>query len=478
MPVVLRPYQERAVSDLREAFKTYRTALLTLPTGGGKTAIGAHIFGSATSRGIPSMFIVNRIELVKQTMEAFDLEGIDYGVIAAGFTPNPYPLMQIASIDTLKRRLGAVKSPKLIAWDECRSIAAKGWDTVFRAYPNAKHFGLDATPERLDGTGLGTYFQTMIHGPRYSELMALGNLVPFRLYAPDPPVLDKVHTSKGDFDHGEVEEIMDRPKLVGDIVSHYQRMAGGKRGLVFACSVKHSHHVKDQFNAAGIRAEHLDGESPKTERDEIVGAFRRGELDILTNVNLFSAGFDVPGVDVIIDAAPTKSVSMYLQRAGRGSRPFAGKEFCIHLDHAGNVFRHGLPDQDREWSLEGRPKRKGKRKDDDSVPICQCPECYFVYAPAPACPSCGHVREKTPRELKHEEGELRAVTAEMMANLKKAQKREVQQARTLDELMDIGRARGYHERWATAVWNTRARAADQRFESQAQSYLFPRYGRG
>ena len=473
MPVILRDYQEKAVADAREAFREHRSVLLTKPTGSGKTLTAAFMLRSAMDKGLRSMFIVNRVELVKQTMVAFDLAEIDYGVVSAGFAMNPFPLVQIASIDTLKRRLHKVPTPKLIVWDECRSIAAKGWTGVYNAYPKAKHLGLDATPERLDGTGLGKFFTALVHGPSYSQLVEAGALVRFRVYAPDPPNLDAVHTEMGEFNKEEVDAIMGTPKVVGNIVEHYKSLALGKRGIGFACSVKRSIELVDAFRAAGINAAHLDGESDSAYRDSVVGAFRRGEIDILWNVNLFSAGFDVPGVEVIIDAAPTQSVSMYLQRAGRGSRPFDGKLFCIHLDHAGNVFRHGMPDQDRTWTLEGREKKKGKKREQE-VMAMSCPECLGAYPPAPKCPYCGHVREVQSREVEEVAGQLQQITPEMVEALKKKRKFEVLRAPSLEALEEIGRERGNHENWARHVWDARQKGADRRAEQQAQAYLFPR----
>ena len=434
------------------------------------------MLANAAQRGNTSMFIVNRVELLEQTAKAFDQLDIGYGLVAAGFTPNYGAPVQISSIDTLKRRLDKVRPPKIIVWDECRSLGAKGWTEVYKYFPDALHMGLDATPIRLDGTGLDKYFTELILGPSYSELQARGALVPFDVYAPGTPDMSGVHTKQGDFDQTEVAEIMDKPALVGDVVDHYLRHARGKLGITFAVNRKHSEHLAAQYRQAGIPAEHLDGDTDKAERVAKVAAFRRRQIHVLCNVNLFSAGFDVPGVEVITDCAPTQSLAMFLQRAGRGSRPepSIGKTRCLLLDHAGNVFRHGLPDQDREWTLQGREKGK-KKKAEDSVAIRQCEVCFAVFSPAPVCPQCGHVQAVKNRELEEREGELAKITPEMIAAAKVAKKIEVARAGSLDALRAIEVERGYRQGWSDNVWAARQKGAERRFEGQAAAYRAGRW---
>lgn len=481
MSIVLRPYQQKAVDEIRDQFRSgVMRVLLQLATGGGKTLTAGYILGNAAARANRSMFIVNRVELLDQTARAFDKLEIDYGLVAAGYTGNPRALVQIASIDTLKRRLHKVPLPKIVVWDECRALGAAGWTQVYSAFKGAAHLGLDATPVRLDGKGLGAYFEHMVQGPTYSELMALGALVPFTVYAPSCPDMSGVRTKMGDYDHAQTEDMMDRPTLVGDIVSHFQAHAGDKLGITFAVSRKHSEHLAAQYRAAGISAVHLDGDSDKAERKRVVDAFRRREIQMLTNVNLFSAGFDVPGVEVIVDAAPTQSLSMFLQRCGRGSRPEPeiGKKECLLFDHAGNTIdhkgriKHGLPDQDREWQLDPPQKRKKKKDEDEepSFPIRQCEKCYAIFPPAPICPVCGHEQSNGGRSIEQIEGELRIIDAETARSMVEQKKTEVRRARTLEQLQAIAGERGYGPGWASSVFNARKRASDTRAEAQYKAF--------
>src|SRR5690606_7344165 len=143
------------------------------------------------------------------------------------------------------------------------------------------------------------------------------------------------------------------------------------------------------------------------ERDGAVARFRRGETLVLSNADLFGEGFDVPAIEAAILLRPTKSLSLYLQQAGRALRPAEGKAEAIILDHAGNSLTHGLPDDEREWSLADREKRR--RAEVIDVPVRQCSECFFVYRPAPVCPSCGHRPPVRAREVEVIDGSLEEV---------------------------------------------------------------------
>jgi superfamily II DNA or RNA helicase len=485
MPVQLRPYQDDAVGGVRDAFgEGLRSVLLQIPTGGGKTITAGFMLGTAASRGFVGFFICNRIELVEQTAAAFDKLGIAYGIIAAGFTPNPRAMVQICSIDTLKGRLAKIlRPPNLVVWDECRGLGAAGWERVFNHWPKAKHLGLDATPIRLDGKGLDKYFERLVAGPTYSELVNYDPqmLVPFDVYAPSVPDLGGVKTVGGDYDQAATALIMDKPQVVGDIIAHYRKLALGKSGITFCVSRENSQHMASEYRRAGVNAVHLDGDSDKGERKRVVAAFRRREVQVICNVDLFSAGFDVPGVEVITMGSPTKSLAKYLQQAGRGSRPepSIGKDRCILLDHAGNWLVHGMPDADRTWSLAGREKRAKKKDDDDTLGARQCASCFFVMSPPRrVCPSCGAEQEIQSREVERVDGVLERITPEMAAAAKakadaekamlaKAQRQEVGRASSLEELRRIARERGYNARWADHVWATKSKRDRDQLEAYA-----------
>ena len=410
--------------------------------------MAAHMVSTAAGKGLDCLFICNRIELIEQTANAFLEFNIQFGLIGGGFSFDRSQRINIGSIDTLKRRIPLIRPPKLVIWDECRGIGAVGWTKVFNAFPNAYHVGLDATPIRNDGKSLGEYFTHLVSGPTYSELRKLGILVPFKVFAPSIPDMTGIKTVRGDFDHKPTEALMDRPMLVGDITANFKARAGKRQGLTFACSRVHSEHLAAQYRAAGINAVHLDGDTDRATRKATVAAFRRGEIQMLCNVALFAAGFDVRGIGVIVDAAPTQSISVAVQRWGRGSRAENGKEFCELYDHAGNVFRHSLPDADRTWTLESAGEKRKKSDDGKSISVRQCSQC-FACSPAGAltCRECGAAFPAMPREVDHVEGDLVEFDAILADKRKAAARAEVGRAKTLDELKRIARERNYRYGW-------------------------------
>lgn len=412
----------------------------------------AHMLGVSSQKGIPSWFLVHRKELLQQSARAFDDVGIHFGIIAADYQHDHRPLVQLGSIQTLARRLNKVKTPKLIVWDEVHHIASASWSKIHANYPDAIHIGLTATPQRLDGKGLGDWFSHMVKGPSVTELIEQGYLSPYTAYAPMTIKADSLHTRMGDYVTSEMESLMDKPIITGDVVRHYQKYASGKRAIIFCASIKHSVHVVEQFRVSGIPAEHVDGETDKTTRYEAMKRFRNGKTLVISNVELFGEGLDVPGMEAVILLRPTQSLGLCLQQVGRVLRPAEGKTAII-LDHVGNLERHGLPDDDREWSLAGRGEVKAG-KNDIKIPVRTCPVCFAVVRAAMNQCSCGHVFEVQYREVKEQEGELIEIDKAMF---KRQQKVEQGRAKSLDDLIALGKARGYKNprQWAFYVYNAR-----------------------
>ena len=454
MSFQLRQYQNDIIDETRAHFKDGRRSVaLQLATGGGKTALAAHMLNTSASKGFTSWFIVHRRELVKQTMIAFSDIGVSkFGVVAAGFIQAKSHPIQICSIQTLMHRHTHLKRPAFIVWDEFHHLGAKTWAKIYSLYPKAYHIGLSATPRRLDGTGLNKFFDVMVQGPTMNWLIENEYLVPYKIYAPSSINVVGVHTQMGDFKKNELVAVADRPSITGDAIKHYVKHADGKRAVVFCVSIEHSKHVVGQFNLAGIRAEHVDGETPTEERDLAIRRFNHGEIKILSNVDLFGEGFNLPSLEAVIMLRPTQSVGVYLQQCGRSLRPSPGKSHAIILDHAGNCERHGLPDEEREWSLDGRDVKKCEQS---GVSVKVCPRCFAAqYSGVPACKYCGHIFGVESRQVDQKEGELVEVD---QAALKK--KRLIAQGRckTQEELIEEGRRRNYKfpERWAKFVFQAR-----------------------
>lgn len=463
--ITLRPYQAEMIAGFRAAFRAgHRTVLGQLPTGGGKTALGSFMVGGSAAKGNVCWWLCHRRELVSQASQAFFRQGIPHGIIAAGRSSDPQQRVQVASIQTIARRLDRMPPPNLIVFDEAHHLGAAQWQAVFDAFPDALVIGLSATPWRLDGVGLGRWFSTMVSGPSVSWLIENGFLSPYRLFAPSTVDVSSVAVRGGDFQRESLSALMDKPTITGDAVQHYRKLAMGKRAVVFAVSIEHSQHVVAQFRAAGIPADHVDGKMDHASRDAAVERFARGETLILSNADLLGEGWDVPAIEVVILLRPTASLSLHLQQIGRGLRVLEGKTEALILDHAGNTIRHGLPDDDFEWTLDDREKRKRKQDSEPGVPIRTCGQCFRVHRVAPKCPACGYVYPVQAREVEEKEGELQELSREQIAAMRKAEEK---QARSLEDLVKLARARGYKnpEKWAEYRHNGRL-AARARYEQQ------------
>ena len=429
-------------------------------------------------------FICHRAELVHQTSLTFTQAGVPHSFIAANRPYDPTALVHICSVDTLKARIDKLDiRPDLAIWDECHHVGAAGWTRVMEAMPVAYHIGLSATPCRLDGTGLDSHFDDIVLGPSVGWLIEQGFLSPYRVFAPSSPDLKGVRTFGGDYVASQAEKAM-TPKLTGDAIEHWRKHAEGKLTIVFATSVAHSKNIVEAFNADGIGAAHLDGGTPAAERADIIRRFADGEITVLSNVSLFGEGFDlsaIAGRDVTIDCVvllrPTQSLSLYLQMVGRALRPAPGK-VAIILDHAGNALRHGLPDDERLWSLKGRDRKAASDEDIGPPPPVTCLDCFMqVRRPTPLhCPHCGAVLlvpKELPRMTKGQLAELKRAeleaakkareeaharkAAEKAARAEKARVEalEVRECKSLEDLKALGKKRGYHPAWAELRWESR-----------------------
>lgn len=472
MSYEFRDYQVKLYNGVHAAMQEgHRRILVVAPTGSGKTVFIARFLADVASRSLRSMLAVHRKELVKQSISTFRESGLAAGVMAAGFIENLKPLVLVGSVQTLGKRYkrflpdatgkpSALGEIQVFVWDEAHHIAAGTWSKIFAAFPDAFHIGLTATPERLDGKGLNKFFTTMVIGPSTGWLIEQGYLSPFRIFAPAAPDLQSVRKNMGDFIKGELEDKMDKTTITGDIISHYKRHCDGGRILVFGVTVEHSKHMAAQCNAAGIPSVHLDGETHPDERDRALAGFSKSSVLCVCNVELFGEGFDLPGLDAVALARPTHSLILYLQQVGRALRPVyapgfdlatqAGRLAAIAagpkpvayiLDHAGNCLRHGMPDDERTWSLLGREERE-KKSVGVRVKVCPNPECLGAQRPGPKCIFCGTLFTTSGREVEQVEGDL----VEMDTVTKRKQREKaLREAKSFDQLIDFGKSQGYEK---------------------------------
>jgi DNA repair protein RadD len=460
--LTLRNYQSEGVQEIRQSYLNQNKApLFVLPTGGGKTVVFSHISATTASRGKRVLILVHRIELLRQTSKALTKAGVHHGLVNPKYSPDLRAPVQVASVQTLVNRLDKIHPPDLIIIDEAHHVLAGTWRKILAAYPNARVLGVTATPCRGDGTGLGIeaggVFDDLVMGPQVQDLIDMGYLVKPIIYAPKQKLdLTGIRTVRGDFDKKQVEERVDKPTITGDAVAHYNRICPGTPAVVFCVSVNHAQHVAEEFRRAGYRAYHADGTLEDDVRARILGGLGDGTVDVVTSCDLISEGTDIPAIGCAILLRPTQSLGLYIQQVGRALRPSEGKTAAIILDHVGNVLTHGLPEEYREWSLDGEAKRKKKKKDQEAtIRVTQCMKCYAVHEPAPVCPHCGHIHEVKTKAPEQIEGELSQITEEQKAAMKRERVKEVAKARTLEELERLAEARGYKKGWAKYVYSSR-----------------------
>lgn len=453
--LTLRPYQQTIIEQIRAQWHRSRI-LVVSPTGSGKTSLTAHIIKNATARGKRCWFLNHRRELVRQSVTTLeDSAGVNCGIIAAGFGSNGYHLVQVASIQTLMKRWGKYPLPDLIIVDECHHAVSASWsklltDIVARK-PDVKIIGLTATPQRLDGRGLAAWFEVMVEGPNTAQLMEQGFLSKYRMWGASLPDLTGVHSIGGDYNKGELDAALSRTAVVGDALGEYKKHCDGMRALAFTWSVKSSEELASRFNEAGIPAMHVDGETDSAVRDRAIRDFHAGRIKLLSNVELFSEGLDVHGIQAEFLLRPTQSLAMYLQQVGRGLRTDDGKDCLRIFDHAGHMVTHGYPDDLRTWTLDGmevKPKKPYK------VPIRQCPKCYAtVSLSTRVCKWCGTTFTIKERKIEREEGELVELDMASMERLLQAKTRKIEQGRaaSYDDLLEIEKQRGYKPGWAKHI---------------------------
>lgn len=455
--ITLRQDQAKAMGELRAALKGHQAVLLQAACGFGKTVVAAEISAGAQRKKKRVIIGVHRRELAKQTAVTCERFGISYGYIMAGATSDPFATVQIASANTVAKRPGALACDLFIP-DEAHLWASDARAGVLdRAkQAGAMLVGLSATPERLDGRALGNTFDVMVCGPPVRWLIDQGHLSDYRAFAPVQPNLKTLKVRGGEYATGDLEANFDKPAVVGDAVKHYRRFADGLRTIAFAFSRSHGRHLCDAYNAAGIGAVYIDGDTSPDERFRAIMKIANGQAYILVNVALCIEGFDLSaqvGRDVPIEAVslqrPTKSLPLAIQMVMRCMRK--KERPGVIMDHVNLLRDHGLPDDDREWSLDGRPV---KAKDGEPIITTRiCTSCFFTGRPFVVCPSCGQQIAPTEgRQVDEVDGDLAELDREAF---RRDRERDIRSARTLDDLAKVAVAYGYRAGWIRNLMKNR-----------------------
>ena len=457
--ISLYPDQEEKVNEVRAAMARYKSILLQSPTGSGKTRMATYMLEQAVSKGKRALFTVPRRDLMNQTSDTFEADGVTHGYIAAGRDFNPYSRVHIVLVDTMARRLEQLPDKDLVIIDETH-FGSNSLDAIIKHYMSRGVWilGLSATPWKLSGEGLGKWYQHMVEGKSIKWLIDNKRLSDYRYFrGATNPDLSKISVTAGDYAKGQIASYMEEQGvIIGDCVRDYAARCMGRLHVVRCASIKHSEMTAASFRNAGIPAIHVDGETPEDERKRIFKAFARREILVLTFCDLLNFGFDLSqasGMDVCIescsDLKPTKSLAGQMQYWGRALRY---KDYpAIINDHVNNWQEHGLPCADREWSLDDR--KQGKKSSERALPTRQCPSCFFVHTPAPICPECNHVYQVQAREIEETEGEMVELDKNAMRQVKKDARMEQGKADTLDALISLAQKRGYKSpsAWASRV---------------------------
>jgi superfamily II DNA or RNA helicase len=453
---MLRDYQVQAIARVEAEIAAGRKRpLLVATTGAGKTVIAGAYIAAEAARGQRALFLAHRRELIEQASRKLYAVGIDHGIIQAGFPARPGENVQVASIATLHAR--AIRSTAmdlppadLVVVDEAHHVRAKSYRQILKAYPNAVILGMTATPCRGDGRGLGNVFEVLVECPSVAELIAAGHLVPTRVYAPTNPDLTGVRVERGDYVEKQLAARMDVGQLVGDIVTHWLRLAERRPTVVFATGVAHSVHLRDEFRRAGVMAEHIDGTTPIAERDRILAGLAAGTIEVVCNAMVLTEGWDCPAVSCLVLARPTKHMGLFRQMIGRVLRPSPGKVDALILDHAGAVFTHGFVEEPVVWTLAVDKRAENpvqsRRAMGVAPSLTTCPECTAVRFEGRPCSQCGWRPRPKPQAVEIINGDLGQVDRQRQVRQQTLSAGD--ELHFYQQLLWIARERGYKPGWA------------------------------
>lgn len=374
------------------------------------------------------LFLVHRRELCEQISNTFRKLGVDM------------TLCDVSMVQTVSRRLNELPDYNLIITDEAQHSTAKTYKKIYDHYSDVIRLGFTATPIRLNRGGLGEVYSDLVTSVSTKWLIENSYLSPYKYYSVKLADTSGLHSVAGEFKQDEVKRLMEHKEIYGDTVTQWKRLAEGKKTIVYCASVEASKKTAERFLSEGYSCISLDGKTPQQIRNEAMERFRSGEVKILCNCELFGEGLDVPDCECVVLLRPTQSLGLHIQQSMRSMRYMPNKTALI-IDHVGNCYRHGLPDDEREWSLEP------KHKQENIVKIRECKTCFAVYPPTlKACPYCGKEATTEIRKEKRKTVEVDLVELQRTEEIKNTPLSEAK-LNTWEQVVEFQKIKKYNFGW-------------------------------
>lgn len=437
-----RDYQEKSYNAVKESLRQgNRKIVLSMPTGSGKSHVAIKMIKEALRRRKRVCFLCDRIILLEQISNMIYNEDIkEFSLMQANNELySSSAQLQIATAQTLIRR--EIEPFDLCIYDECHIVyksitdLMKKWDSTF-------WIGLTATPFTV---GMGKNWQTLVNGTSTFELIEQGYLSKYIAYGPSTPDLKGIRITAGDYNKKDLAQKVNKKTIIGDLLTHWIKLALNRKTVIGAVNVAHATQIMEIFKEAGVLIEVIHCYMQKDEIKDILEKFKNNEIQVLSSVDLVSRGFDMPDVNCIVIARPTKSLNYHLQFIGRGLRSAPNKENCLILDHSGNFARLGFPDDNFEMELDMGDKKQNKKKEKKEKLPKPCPKCSFLTIEW-KCPQCGFEKKKQ-SNVETKEGELKELQ-------KKNHKEKTfeQKKKLWAKLEAAGRAANFKPKYADAVY--------------------------